>query len=232
MPPTLSNLIDEVEQLASSDAPLDLLAAASSSVDELTDLTDSLLSHFVDRCRRAGHSWAEIGQSLGVTRQAVQQRFTPARRREPANYERFTGRAKSVLEVHVPAVAREMGHSHIGTEHLLLALWGDPECLAVVALEQLGVQRDPIRDATLAITPAGNATEPHGGFTPRAWVAVSNTVNEAADLGHNYIGTEHLLLALLGGVGGMAAQVLGERGVDHDTARATVVELLSRYTAG
>jgi hypothetical protein len=231
MPPTLSVLIDEVEQTAPTDAPLDLLATASSNVEELTDLTDALLSHFVDRCRRAGHSWAEIGQSLGVTRQAVQQRFTPDKRREPKGYERFTARARRVLDEHTSAASRELGHVYSGTEHILLGLWGEPEGIAAVALEQLGVTRDRVRSAILELTPQGTADEPLGGFTPRAWVAMGNTVGEAVKLGHNYVGTEHLLLALLGGVGGMAAAVLQGFDVDHERATAKVVELLSGYSA-
>ena len=230
MPPNLSALIEEVEQTAPSPDPLDLLATASSHVQELTDLNDALLSHFVDRCRRSGHSWAEIGQSLGVTRQAVQQRFT-GQKREPRGYERFTDRARNVIEQHAPAAARELGHGYMGTEHILLAQWGEPESVAVVALERLEVSRDAVVAAIEAFTPRGEATEPTGGFTPRAWVALGNTVGEALGLGHNYVGTEHMLLALLGGVGGMAAEILGEMDVDHDRARAVVVELLSGYSA-
>jgi ATP-dependent Clp protease ATP-binding subunit ClpA len=231
MPPTLSALIDEVETSAPSDAPLDLLATASSNVEELTDLTDALLSHFVDRCRRAGHSWAEIGQSLGVTRQAVQQRFTGDKKRVPREYERFTGRAKTIVDEHVVAAARELGHNYMGTEHLLLAFWGDPECLAVVALERLGVTRDAVRSGILERTEEGTAPEPSGGFTPRVWAALGASLGRALSLGHNYVGTEHLLLALLGGVGGVAADVLAEHDVDHDKARDVVVELLSGYPA-
>jgi ATP-dependent Clp protease ATP-binding subunit ClpA len=230
MPPTLSTLIEEVEETAPSAAPLDLLATASSNVEELTDRTDALLSHFVDRCRRAGHSWAEIGQSLGVTRQAVQQRFT-GQKREPKGYERFTARARRVLEEHTPAASKELGHIYSGTEHVLLGLWGEPEGVAVVALEQLGVTRDSVRSAILELTPQGTADDPVGGFTPRAWVAMGNTVGEAVNLGHNYVGTEHLLLALLGGVGGMGAAILQGLGVDHDRAQAQVIELLSGYSA-
>jgi ATP-dependent Clp protease ATP-binding subunit ClpA len=230
MPPNLSALIEEVEEHAPSGEPLDLLATASSSVEELNDLSDALLSHFVDRCRRAGHSWAEIGVSLGVTRQAVQQRFTAARR-ELKGSDRFTERALEVVNVHCPAAALELGHGYIGTEHVLLALWGDPECLAVLALERLGLGRDSATAAIEALIPRGEATEITGGFTPRAWVALGNTVGEALGLGHNYVGTEHMLLALLGGVGGVAAEVLGDAGIDHDRARAVVVELLSGYRA-
>lgn len=230
MPPNLSSLIDEVEQSSPSEQPLDLLATASSSVGELNDLSDALLSHFVDRCRRAGHSWAEIGVSLGVTRQAVQQRFTGAKR-ELKGSDRFTDRALRVVNVHAAAAARELGHSYIGTEHILLAQWGEPESLAVVALDRMGVTRPDVVEAIEAITPRGDTTEVTGGFTPRAWVALGNTVGEAVGLGHNYVGTEHMLLALLGGVGGMAAQILDDHGVDHERTKGVVVELLSGFSS-
>ena len=129
------------------------------------------------------------------------------------------------------AAARELGHSYIGTEHILLAQWGEPESLAVVALDRMGVTRPDVVEAIEAITPRGDTTEVTGGFTPRAWVALGNTVGEALGLGHNYVGTEHMLLALLGGVGGMAAQILDDHGVDHEQTKSVVVELLSGFSS-
>jgi ATP-dependent Clp protease ATP-binding subunit ClpC len=82
----------------------------------------------------------------------------------------------------------------------------------------------------VALIPEGDASEPTGGFTPRAWLALGNTVGEALGLGHNYVGTEHMLLALLGGVGGVAADVLADAGIDHARARSVVIELLSGFT--
>ncbi len=83
---TLTSLIEHVEAEAPTAEPLDLLATAASSVDELNDLSDALLSHFVDRCRRAGHSWAEIGTSLGVSKQAVHQKHGRGERRTRARF--------------------------------------------------------------------------------------------------------------------------------------------------
>jgi ATP-dependent Clp protease ATP-binding subunit ClpC len=110
-------------------------------------------------------------------------------------------------------------------------LWGDPECLAVLALERFGITREQAKARIVELLPPGDNANPQVPVTPRAWVAVSNTVTEAVALGHNYVGTEHVLLALLGGVGGVAADVLAEHDVDHDRAKEMVVELLSGYPA-
>ena len=123
MATTLSALIEDVKATAPSRAPLDLLATASSNASEMNDLTDAMLSYFVDRCRFAGHSWAEIGVALGVTKQAVQKRFNHAEM--PPMWERVTPRARRVVELHAPAAALELGHNFVGTEHILLGLYDE-----------------------------------------------------------------------------------------------------------
>ena len=100
MPIALDSLIKDVEEHSPSTEPLDLLATASSTVQELTETTDALLSHFVDRSRRAGHSWSEIGVALGVTKQAVQKRFTPGESRVLPNTALFTDRMTNVVSKH------------------------------------------------------------------------------------------------------------------------------------
>lgn len=227
MPITLTSLIEEVEERSPSAEPLDLLATAASQVTEVNDTADALLSHFVDRTRRAGHSWTEIGAALGVTKQAVQKRFT-GERREPKGWERFTDRARQVVSVHAPAASEEFGHNYIGTEHLLAAMWGEPKGLAAKALDASGITRQQVMDGIEARVPRG--TQGRGGFTPRAWIAVENSTNVALDLGHNYVGTEHLLLSLMTGVGGIAEEILGEHDVTVDAVRDFVVEALSGFT--
>ena len=127
--PSLDELITEVRTTAPSDEPLVLLETAALSAQRLGELSDAMLSHYVDRARRAGHSWAEIGGALGVTKQAVQKRFT-VERAEPAGWDRYTERAKRLVQEHVPAAAESLGHSWIGTEHLLLGFYAEPEALA------------------------------------------------------------------------------------------------------
>jgi hypothetical protein len=171
MPPvTLSTLIDDVVARAPSGQPLDLLATASATAADLDEASDALVSHFVDRCRRAGLSWSEIGGSLGVTKQAVQKRFTPPDDREPDGWSRYTPRAKRVVSDHAPAASRMLGHGWTGTEHLLLGLFGEPEGLAAVALQRQGVTGEA---AVVAVRERlGVGAAPDGGpFTPRAWRA-------------------------------------------------------------
>jgi ATP-dependent Clp protease ATP-binding subunit ClpA len=223
MSTTLSSLIDDVERRSASLETLDLLATASSTVEQLNDTTDALLSHFVDRSRRAGHSWTEIGVALGVTKQAVQKRFT-SERSAPRGWQTFTPRARRVVEVHGPAVAAELGHNYIGTEHLLAGMWGEPEGIAARVLEAAGETRIAVIAAIDARVERGQQGQ--GGITPRAWAAVENSSRIAQDLGHNFVGTEHLLVSLMTGVGGMAAEILAEHGVTIGEVRTEVDSLL------
>jgi ATP-dependent Clp protease ATP-binding subunit ClpA len=217
---TLSALIADVEMRAPSSAPLDRLATAARTADGVAETADALLSHFVDRSRRAGHSWTEIGAALGVTKQAVQKRFT-AEHAEPRGWEQFTARARAVVEAGAAEAAAEFGHGYLGTEHLLLGLWSQPGCVAVNALEALGVQRDAVVAGVHARVAPGTAGR--GGYTPRAWIAIENSRQVAAELGHNYVGTEHLLLSLLRGVGGLAEEILRDLDVSYDRVRAQVL---------
>lgn len=225
----LGLLIDEVEgRVAPDTPPLERLATASAVAGRFSELSDALVDHYVDLCRRAGCSWAEIGGSLGVTKQAVQKRFTPRTLEEPLGWGRYTPRARRVVAEHAPGAARALGHGWVGTEHVLLGLYDEAEGLAAVTLVRLGAPRDAVVAAVEARLPRGEA--PGGPFTPNAWAAVEGATRQALGLGHNYVGTEHQLLALLAGdTKGVAPDVLAELGVDHDGARAVVVELLSGY---
>ena len=229
MAPNLSSLIEEVEATAPSPAPLDLLATASSSAAEMNDLTDAMLSHFVDRCRHAGHSWAEIGTALGVTKQAVQKRFN--RPAMPEMWHQVTPRARRVVEVHAPAAALELGHNYVGSEHLLLGLYGEPEGIAAKILVEFGMTRERVVAAISENAPPSPNADGAVPFTPVAWVALTNSATEAIKLGHNYVGTEHFLLSLLSGtgVGGLAAEILQTGGVTYEAAVARVVQMLSGY---
>jgi hypothetical protein len=229
LPITLDSLIRSVEDSAPEDR-LGQLANASATAGELGELGDALLGVFVDRCRRDGRSWSEIGRSLGVTKQAVQKRFvTPGALN--ASLGRFTPRARNALD-HAAREARELRHGYRGTEHLLLGLFGEPEAVAPIALQEMGVTGDQVRDALVAIVPPG-AAEVVGDppFTPRSVRALELAMSSALELGHNYIGTEHMLLGILRERDGLAAQILAARGVDEERAKARVIELLSGYPA-
>jgi ATP-dependent Clp protease ATP-binding subunit ClpA len=221
--PSLDDLITEVQHSAPSDEPLVLLETAALSAQHLGEQSDAMLSHYVDRARRAGHSWAEIGGALGVTKQAVQKRFT-GERAEPVGWERYTERARRLVRDHAPAAAASLGHGWIGTEHLLLGFYAEPDALAPRILVEFGLDRDQV--VAGITTRMDTEFSGRGPLTPRAWAALASCTREALMLGHNYIGTEHQLLALLSGVGGVAAEILADAEITHDRARAKVVELL------
>lgn len=123
--------------------------------------------------------------------------------------------------------ARNLDHNYIGTEHLLLGLISEGEGIAALALGQLGISLERIRIDVEAIV--GRGSEPQSGnipFTPRAKKVLELSLREALQLGHSYIGTEHILLGLVREGEGVAAQVLVRLGADLDRVRETVTELL------
>ena len=133
--PTLQALIDGVKADAPGDEALLQLSQASKTVSDLEQVGDALLGHFVDRCRRSGHSWSEISGALGVSKQAAHKRFTF----DAPTFERFTDRARMVLS-QSQKEAHRLGHGFVGTEHILLALFGVPDGLAFQALDEAGIR--------------------------------------------------------------------------------------------
>ncbi len=222
-PPTRQELIELVEREASGSTPLEQLGAAASTVAELESVGDAVLSHFVDQARHNGHSWSEISGALGVTKQAAHKRYSLT--------DRFTPRARRVIE-QAESVARALGHNFVGTEHLLLAQFEEAESVAAKVLAGLGATREAVAREVLERVPRGTLAA--GGalpFTPRAAEMLAATAGLAIELGHNYIGTEHLLLATFVDAEGVAAQVLAALGIDRDQVRARIVEILSGFGA-
>jgi hypothetical protein len=220
---TLDGLIREVQ--ATTDDVLEQLEAAARRAAELADLGDALLTHFVDRCRRSGATWADIGEHLGVTRQAVQKRFVDSTG-DGVTFERFTLKARQALDLS-QAVAERLKHNYVGTEHQLLALYDVEDGLGARALAELGVTQEAIEAEVVARVGKGPmpAPGPHP-FTPRARKVLEEAVNVSLELGHNYIGTEHLLLGLYRGQAGLALQILEHLGASRDLAKQTVEHLL------
>jgi Clp amino terminal domain, pathogenicity island component len=147
-------------------------------------------------------------------------------------FERFTDRARRAV-VLSQQEARRLDHNYIGTEHLLLGLVREGEGVAARALEALGVSLDGVRGQVEEVI--GRGPEPPGGhvpFTPRAKKVLELSLREAKGLGHDYIGTEHILLGLVREGEGVAAQVLVRLGADLPRVRQQVVELLSDKPAG
>ena len=151
-------------------------------------------------------------------------------------FERFTDRARRVV-VGAQNEARTLGHDYIGTEHLLLGLIDEGNGLGVKALESIGVSAEALRAGVTEIV--GTAAAPdsendslgsgHIPFTPRAKQVLRLALAEAQRFGHNYVGTEHLLIALIQEKDGVAGQVLAAAGADLRRVRAEVVRLLAEY---
>jgi ATP-dependent Clp protease ATP-binding subunit ClpC len=141
-------------------------------------------------------------------------------------FERFTDRARRVV-VLAQEEARMLDHNYIGTEHLLLGLINEGEGIAAQALEALGVSLERVRHDVEEIIGRGQAAPAsHIPFTPRAKKVLELSLREALQLGHNYIGTEHILLGLVREGEGVAAQVLEKLGADLERVRQTVIDLL------
>ena len=147
-------------------------------------------------------------------------------------FERFTDRARRVV-VLAQDEARGLKHNYIGTEHLLLGLISEGEGVAAKALETMDIKGEAVRASVIEIIGEGEKpVEGHIPFTPRAKRVFELSLREALQLGHNYIGTEHLLLGLLKEGEGVAAQVLTKQGADLAQVRQTVIQMLSGYHRG
>jgi ATP-dependent Clp protease ATP-binding subunit ClpC len=145
-------------------------------------------------------------------------------------FERFTDRARRVV-VLAQEEARLLNHNYIGTEHILLGLIHEGEGVAAKALESLGISLEKVRQQVEEIIGAGQSPPSgHIPFTPRAKKVLELSLREALQLGHNYIGTEHILLGLIREGEGVAAQVLVKLGADLSRVRQQVIQLLSGYS--
>ncbi len=147
-------------------------------------------------------------------------------------FERFTDRARRVV-VLAQEEARGLNHNYIGTEHILLGLIHEGEGVASKALESLGISLEAVREQVQEIIGQGQqAPTGHIPFTPRAKKVLELSLREALQLGHNYIGTEHILLGLIREGEGVAAQVLVKLGADLSRVRQQVIQLISGYQGG
>jgi len=145
-------------------------------------------------------------------------------------FERFTDRARRVV-VLAQEEARLLNHNYIGTEHILLGLIHEGEGVAAKALESLNISLEAVRSQVEEIIgQGGSSPSGHIPFTPRAKKVLELSLREALQLGHNYIGTEHILLGLIREGEGVAAQVLVKLGADLSRVRQQVIQLLSGYT--
>jgi ATP-dependent Clp protease ATP-binding subunit ClpA len=231
-PVRLDDLIEVIKEV--HDEPLDQLTDAVLAAESLGEIADHLIGHFVDQARRSGASWTDIGKCMGVTKQAAQKRFVP---KDPtdsaaldpnAGFSRFTPRARNVVVV-AQNKAHEAGNNEIGTAHLLLGLFDDSEGLAAKLLASHGIDADAVA-SVVALPPKAENVPALVPFDGHAKKALELTFRQALRLGHNYVGTEHLLLALYEEEGDDG--ILHQLGVDKDRFERELVAALESITKG
>jgi ATP-dependent Clp protease ATP-binding subunit ClpA len=198
-PVSLDNLITYVKVLHPAAGPLENLSAAVGVAAGLDEQADALIGHFVDQARRSGASWSQIGASMGVTKQAVQKRFVA--QWQDADFSRFTQRSRNVLTA-AGQIATGAGAEVIGAEHLTVGLLSEPEGLAAKIIHGSGLTDGQVLAAfRLQPAPGGGDAGPAAlremRFAEAGRAAIRGALTAALKLGHNYIGTEHLLLGIL-----------------------------------
>ncbi|QKG25790.1 Clp protease N-terminal domain-containing protein [Actinomadura verrucosospora] len=236
--PTQSNVQIRLDDLISSikkvhpDA-LEQLTSAVVAAEHLGEVADHLIGHFVDQARRSGASWTDIGRSMGVSKQAAQKRFVPKGASpdlDPSQgFSRYTARARNVV-IASQNEARAAGNAAITPAHLVLGLIADPESLAAKAITAQDVLLDTVRQAATAALPPEAADLPALiPFDQDVTKTLELTFREALRLGHNYIGTEHILLALLEHENGTG--ILAEAGIAKPAAEASITAALAAIVA-
>jgi hypothetical protein len=193
---------------------LDQLSAAVLTAEQLGEVADHLIGHFVDQARRSGASWSDIGRSMGVSKQAAQKRFVPREGPDPSEgFSRFTEAARQVV-VAAQEAARAAGNPTIGTAHLLLGLADHLDEPVAATITGQGVSMDAVRRTARATLPEPADELPALiPFDAQARKVLELTFRVALRLGHADIGTGDVLLALLEAEDG--AGVLAGLGVDR-----------------
>ncbi len=238
-PVSLDHLISFVETLHPGGGPLDNLSGAVTVSDELDEQADALIGHFVDQARRSGASWSQIGAAMGVSKQAAQKRFVPRLDAtglvpEDQLFARFAPRARSTLAAS-GQIAERSGADSIGAAHIAVGLLAESAGVAAAVIHAAGVTDDQIYAAfDLEPGAGGYDSRPAAlrelGFAPDGTAVLRETLRAALRLGHNYIGTEHLLLGVLG-TEGEAARTLESLGLSADLAGRGVTDEIARIKA-
>jgi len=207
----VAELVEAVRQQAPG-APLDRVGAALAVSEELASSADELIGWFVEEARRAGCSWTEIGQRIGVSKQAARQRFVDPRRCAPETF-RLSAPLGGCLEAARREAAAE-GAAEVGTHHQLIGLFD--EGVAAAVLEELGVRADAVRAAARELFPGGGGRpgERPPPESAEAREAVQRAAAIARQAGRGCVGTEHLLAALALDPGSRARRVLSHLGVN------------------
>lgn len=206
-PVSIDTLVRYVERQHRDDMALNYVAEAQAVSSRLADQADELLGHFVNRARRSGHSWTEIGNQMGVTKQAVRKRFTPRwDGTDPipksSMYSRFTLYARRTMLV-ADATASHAGATHVDTNFMAAALLSQPDGLAARIIAELSISTKAMHEALAVTLQTCDDVEPTADnverlvLTDAATAALESTHTASLRLGHNYIGTEHLLLGIV-----------------------------------
>lgn len=236
MIPSTQDLIEHVRRGSESEDPLALLAGAAIVASDLAEASDVVLSHYVDQARQRGRSWLEISQVLGVSKQAVHRRFAGT---EPAagiqagdrlGFHRFTPRTRRVVKSATVAASDRTRQDYVGTEHLLLGMYAEPTAVATRILLAANISEDHVLTAVRSRTPDGAAPpDEQPPWTTRAVKTLRAAELTAADLGHAYIGTEHILLAFFRVPHALAAEILTDCGFDEAGARSRVLAAIDGF---
>jgi Clp amino terminal domain, pathogenicity island component len=225
-PPTIDELAALVDDRAGGHAPASRLRDAIDLGRELTDLSDELIGRFVADARASGLSWTEIGQAFGTSRQAVHKRYGDAVDDLGRRPGRWTAAAADALE-RAGGEARRLGHGHVGTEHVVLALVTAERGIAGEVLRGLGVSGDRM----LATSCMQAGTERRGPqepleIMPRLTQALERGRHVADGLGVRVADTEHLLAGILAVPDCMAVEILRRLGARADDVRTALAERL------
>jgi ATP-dependent Clp protease ATP-binding subunit ClpA len=221
-PVPLDNLITYVKALHPDGGPLDNVSGAIMVATQLDEQSDALIGHFVDQARRSGASWSQIGASMGVSKQAAQKRFVSRdgglAPEGQQMFSRFTQRARNVIG----AAGRVAGTEPVDAAHLAAALLVEPDGLAAKVIQRAGLTGEQVYAAAGAgPAAAGEDTDAAAlrelSFAAGGRAALKGALKGALRLGHNYIGTEHLLLGVLF-ADGRTSQALASLGLDTETA--------------
>ena len=221
---TLDELISSVTSGQPDGSPLDHVGGATALASHLDELGDHLVGHFVDQARKSGASWTQIGQSIGVSKQAAQKRFVGS----DSSMDRFTNRAKVVM-LRAENEARDRGHDEVTSLHLLLGILSEWDGLAGQAIAEAGVTKEALLAELERALPAGRKPTvqqvPHSAGLKKVHELI---VREALRKGHNYVGTEHILLGLLDLDSEPGAQLLVALGITKQSADTSIDAALER----
>jgi Clp amino terminal domain, pathogenicity island component len=236
-PVPLDNLIAYVKALHPEGGPLAHLSDAVTVAARVEEQSDALIGHFVDQARRSGASWSQIGASMGVSKQAAQKRFVDrdllAEGTEP--FSRFTLRARNMLAT-AGLIAAAAGAESIRDTDIAVSVPSQPAGLAATIVHRAGVTDEQLHRAFAVEPPAGTPAAEHAAleklsFDASGKDALKGALKSALRLGHNYLGTEHLLLGVLF-AGGPAAQTLNSLGLSVENVETALAEEIRKIQEG